>query len=128
MRDLFNYFRKIQWQCLKFVVFCVFCGLLLPGGFNENEKKSSLLFLFGLFYQVGFTGEKQDASDLDLKVKKFLQEHKYQWYRMNVPESDGKVLYDVIIKNKYKRASEIGTTIINSSFAGISVSYKKAQE
>ncbi len=74
-----------------------------------------LFFLFGLFYQVGFTREKQDGSDLDLKVKKFLQEHKYQWYRMNVSESDGKVLYDLIIKNKYKKALEIGTSTGHSA-------------
>jgi predicted O-methyltransferase YrrM len=29
---------------------------------------------------------------------------------MNVPEVDGKVLYDIIIKNKYKKALEIGTS------------------
>jgi predicted O-methyltransferase YrrM len=29
---------------------------------------------------------------------------------MNVPESDGKLLYDIIIKNNYKNALEIGTS------------------
>ena len=29
---------------------------------------------------------------------------------MNVPESDGKVLYDIIIKNNYTKALEIGTS------------------
>jgi predicted O-methyltransferase YrrM len=29
---------------------------------------------------------------------------------MNIPESDGKLLYDIIIKNDYKNAVEIGTS------------------
>lgn len=74
-----------------------------------------LLVLFGLFYQVGFAGGKPGDSELDLKVKKFLREHKHQWYRMNVPESDGKVLYDLVIKNNYKKALEIGTSTGHST-------------
>lgn len=77
-----------------------------------------LVFFFllsGLFYQKGFAEEKQRDSDLDLKVKRFLKEHKNQWYRMNVPESDGKVLYNLVIKNNYKKALEIGTSIGHSA-------------
>lgn len=76
---------------------------------------ASLLFLFGLLYQVGFAGDKPDDSELDLKVKTFLREHKHQWYRMNVSESDGKVLYDLVIKNNYKKALEIGTSTGHSA-------------
>jgi predicted O-methyltransferase YrrM len=47
---------------------------------------------------------------LDKKVMKFLESHKGQWYDMNIPESDGKLLYDIIIKNNYKNALEIGTS------------------
>jgi predicted O-methyltransferase YrrM len=34
---------------------------------------------------------------------------------MNVPISDGKILYDIIIKNKYKNAVEIGTSTGHSA-------------
>jgi predicted O-methyltransferase YrrM len=47
---------------------------------------------------------------LDEKVKKFLSEHSRQWYDMNVPAVDGQLLYDIIIKNNYKSALEIGTS------------------
>jgi len=47
---------------------------------------------------------------LDEKVKKFLSEHKGQWHDMNVPESDGRLLYEIIVKNNYKSALEIGTS------------------
>lgn len=47
---------------------------------------------------------------LDIKVKKFLSDHSGQWYDMNVPISDGQLLYDLIIKGNYKSALEIGTS------------------
>ena len=47
---------------------------------------------------------------LDEKVKKFLSNHSGQWYDMNVPSVDGQLLYDIIIKNNYKSALEIGTS------------------
>jgi predicted O-methyltransferase YrrM len=34
---------------------------------------------------------------------------------MNVPESDGRILYDLIIKNKYTKALEIGTSTGHSA-------------
>jgi len=48
--------------------------------------------------------------DLDNRVQVFLDNNKYQWRDMNVPESDGKVLHDIIVKNNYKNALEIGTS------------------
>ena len=47
---------------------------------------------------------------LDEKVKKFLVEHSRQWYDMNVTAVDGQTIYDIIIKNNYKTALEIGTS------------------
>ena len=54
-------------------------------------------------------------NDLDRQVKSFLEENANNWRDMNVPLSDGKVLYDLIIKNKYKRAVEIGTSTGHSA-------------
>jgi predicted O-methyltransferase YrrM len=47
---------------------------------------------------------------LDEKVRKFLAENPQQWQDMNVPSVDGQLLHDIIIKNKYKAALEIGTS------------------
>jgi predicted O-methyltransferase YrrM len=52
----------------------------------------------------------KENPSLDEKVKKFLNEHSRQWYDMNVPSVDGQLLYDLIIKNNYKNALEIGTS------------------
>jgi predicted O-methyltransferase YrrM len=50
------------------------------------------------------------STELDARVKRFLSENRTKWHDWNVPYEDGKVLYDLIIKNNYKRALEIGTS------------------
>lgn len=47
---------------------------------------------------------------LDEKVKKFLSDNSGRWQDMNVPTSDAKLLYDLVIKGKYTSALEIGTS------------------
>jgi predicted O-methyltransferase YrrM len=56
----------------------------------------------------------QDAT-IDGRVKAFLESHSGKWHDMNVPASDGKVLYDIILKNNYKNALEIGTSTGHSA-------------
>ncbi len=50
-----------------------------------------------------------ENPELDRKVEQFLADHR-GWYDMNVPPQDGKLLYDLIIKGRYKSALEIGTS------------------
>ena len=53
----------------------------------------------------------QSANDADeQRVGKFLEKMRGQWRDMNVPEADGKILHDLIVKNQFKRALEIGTS------------------
>jgi predicted O-methyltransferase YrrM len=52
----------------------------------------------------------QAGPDLDQKVQAFLDAHAGGWHDMNVSEADGRILYDLIVKNKYTRALEIGTS------------------
>ena len=54
--------------------------------------------------------ENGKQEKLDQQVKNFLESSKNNWRDMNVPESDGQLLYDIIIKNNYTRAVEIGTS------------------
>ncbi|HZX10361.1 MAG TPA: class I SAM-dependent methyltransferase [Acidobacteriota bacterium] len=49
-------------------------------------------------------------QELDEKVQSFLESHRYQWRDMNVPQTDGRILYDIIVENGYTRALEIGTS------------------
>jgi caffeoyl-CoA O-methyltransferase len=68
-----------------------------------------------LFVHLGFAWQEKGDSNLDQQVKKFLENHRGQWYDMNVPESDGKVLFDLVVKHQYKKALEIGTSTGHSA-------------
>ena len=61
------------------------------------------------FLPVSSQSLKENPA-LDEKVKRFLSDNSRQWYDMNIPSVDGQLLYDIIIKNKYKSALEIGTS------------------
>ncbi len=52
----------------------------------------------------------QAGPDLDRRVQAFLDSHAGEWRDMNVSEADGRILYDLVIKNKSTRALEIGTS------------------
>jgi predicted O-methyltransferase YrrM len=54
--------------------------------------------------------ELKNNKALDEKVRMFLENRKGTWHDWNVPYSDGKILYDLIIKNKYTKAMDIGTS------------------
>ncbi|NLA49712.1 MAG: methyltransferase [Bacteroidales bacterium] len=71
---------------------------------------------FFIFAGISLTSQslKEDPV-LDEKVRKFLSENSRRWYDMNVPEADGRLLYDIIIKNRYKTALEIGTSTGHST-------------
>ena len=58
---------------------------------------------------------KSGPIALDERVKAFLADREDSWEDLNVPESDGELLYDLVIKNGYKRALEIGTSTGHSA-------------
>jgi predicted O-methyltransferase YrrM len=49
-------------------------------------------------------------AELDKQVQAFLERHRGTWRDLNVPESDGRVLHDLILEGRYTRALEIGTS------------------
>ncbi len=69
-----------------------------------------LAALFTNFAVYSQTKDSRNNPNLDKQVKEFLNSKKNQWHDLNVPESDGQLLYDIIIKNNYKSAVEIGTS------------------
>lgn len=54
-------------------------------------------------------------EELDKKVTAFLNDRNDDWRYWNVPYQDGKVLHDIIVKNKYKSVLEIGTSTGHST-------------
>ncbi len=86
------------------------------------KKKTTFFRFFAFLFlpvmlvvNVNFARQEKGDSNLDQQVKKFLENHRGQWYDMNVPASDGKVLYDLVVKHKYKKALEIGTSTGHSA-------------
>jgi predicted O-methyltransferase YrrM len=73
---------------------------------------SVLILLFG---PVAFSQTAKDQASLDQKVKHFLDQNQSEWRDLNVPYEDGQVLFDLIIKNDYKSALEIGTSTGHST-------------
>jgi predicted O-methyltransferase YrrM len=60
--------------------------------------------------------QKAGASkELDTKVEKFLNDNRRNWHDLNVPYQDGKTLFNLIVKNNYTRALEIGTSTGHSA-------------
>ena len=66
------------------------------------------LFVFSAYQSVSQEGSMK--KDIDTKAGTFLEKQQGTWRDMNVPESDGKVLHDIIVKNNYTKALEIGTS------------------
>ena len=69
---------------------------------------------------MAFSGESraqypEAQSDLDKKVLAFLKGQSGEWQDMNVPVSDGRILYDLVLAGKYKKALEIGTSTGHSA-------------
>lgn len=55
-------------------------------------------------------GAQNGPDGLDARVQKFLDANRGRWWDMNVPAVDGQTLHDIIVKHKYTRALEIGTS------------------
>jgi predicted O-methyltransferase YrrM len=50
------------------------------------------------------------ADAIDEKVKALLKEKEGTWRDLNVPETDGKLLHELVLKGKYQDILEIGTS------------------
>jgi predicted O-methyltransferase YrrM len=59
---------------------------------------------------TGTTRQDSGGDELDTRVRAFLDRHRGTWADLNVPESDGRILHDLIAGRKFTRALEIGTS------------------
>ncbi|MFV0266440.1 MAG: O-methyltransferase [Draconibacterium sp.] len=79
-------------------------------------EKRILLFVFLLSVAVNVNAQYPPVeTKLDKKIMAFLEDNATNWRDMNVPISDGKALYDIILKNGYTKAVEIGTSTGHSA-------------
>ncbi len=77
---------------------------------NITVQHSAILFLIILSAMAMLWSQETDKSVTDSQVSAFLEAHQNQWRDMNIPASDGKLLYDLIVDNGYTRAVEVGTS------------------
>ena len=76
---------------------------------KTNSRIIYYLFSILVYSLTLNAGDLKENAELDAKVKAFLNSD-VRWRDMNVPASDGQLLYDLIIKGGYTRALEIGTS------------------
>ncbi len=76
--------------------------------------KKSLFAAVLVLVSLSACSQQADESEIDRKVEAFFKNHG-RWYNMNVPASDGKLLYDLILNNNYKQVLEIGTSTGHST-------------
>lgn len=86
--------------------------IINPEIMKAANRFLSLIFigLFCIVFLKNSVYSQTGDSNLDKKVKEFLKSQENSWRDMNVPETDGQLLYDIIIKGNYKNAVEIGTS------------------
>ena len=53
---------------------------------------------------------QKTSAELDRTVQAFLDRHRGTWRDLNVPDADGRALHDLILKHRFTRALEIGTS------------------
>lgn len=80
-------------------------------------NKNFILFIItGLLFTFSAQAQYPTAeNEMDRKVLKFLKEQSGNWRDMNVPVTDGRILYDLILEGNYKNALEIGTSTGHSA-------------
>jgi len=89
---------KTRCDIITFLMTCLATSVLLIGTITPIDAQNV-----------------QTTKELDAKAEKFLNENRERWRDWNVPYEDGKVLYNLISKNNYRRALEIGTSTGHSA-------------
>ena len=67
------------------------------------------LTLLPAFCVLATLAVAEDAN-LDERVQAFLRQKSGSWHEWNVPEQDGRILHDLVVKHGFTRALEIGTS------------------
>ena len=84
-------------------------------GISNPKYMRKVIFIgFLTCILVSCFSQQKEQEALDKKIEAFFQKHG-GWYDMNVPASDGQLLYDLILENNYTQVLEIGTSTGHST-------------
>ena len=73
-----------------------------------------LALLLGTVFSA-FVHDVALADEIDDRVQAVLDDKSGNWRDMNVPASDGQVMFDLIVRNGYRNVLEIGTSTGHST-------------
>jgi caffeoyl-CoA O-methyltransferase len=85
----------------------------MPG--MKDKRCALLLGISGIMAMALISAHPRADDDLDARVESWLKKQRKSWHDYNVPYVDGKTLHDIIIKNGYASALEIGTSTGHST-------------
>ncbi len=73
---------------------------------------AGLVSVFAIAWSLSGDTSQTSATreSLDARVSRFLEQRRGTWRDMNVPESDGRQLHEIVLTNGYTQALEIGTS------------------
>jgi caffeoyl-CoA O-methyltransferase len=81
-----------------------------------RDSRSLIMLSLLLMLSIFVSAQQSDEQEkIDKKASDFLNSHNGEWRYWNVPYQDGRVLFDIIVKNKYTSALEIGTSTGHST-------------
>ncbi|MBN1133266.1 MAG: class I SAM-dependent methyltransferase [Bacteroidales bacterium] len=80
-----------------------------------REQRIFIIFTLFCWIAIPVIGQQSEITALDRQIQAFLNSRYGQWHDMNVPYADGQLLFDLIVKNRYTRALEIGTSTGHST-------------
>lgn len=89
-----------------------------PSGVLKKYSRVGILGLLAALFLFAIPCYSQAAEKegaIDEKVKKFLDKMSNRWRDLNVPEADGKILHEIIVRKQYKKALEVGTSTGHSA-------------
>ena len=55
-------------------------------------------------------GHAEEPQSLDQRVEAVLEHMRGEWRDLNIPEPDGRLLYEIVLQKGYKQALEVGTS------------------
>lgn len=76
----------------------------------ERLWLKAVLLLMSVCGMMVVSSAFSQEQDLDSRVRAFLASRRGTWRDMNIPTTDGQTLFDIIVKNRYQHALEIGTS------------------
>jgi caffeoyl-CoA O-methyltransferase len=91
------------------------CSRALAGRYQLKQlltifDVAGLLTLWIASLGIGMSQTPPKPADIDSQVRKFLESRRGSWHDLNVPEADGREMFNIIVEHGYKNSLEIGTS------------------